>query len=330
MRAHQIMTRPVVTVMPDAPSSRPQTSCCDIISAGFRWSTPAGKLVGIVSEGDFIRRSEIGTQRKRSRLLKLILGPGQAATDFVHEHGCKIAEIMTHGSGDDHRGYLARSDRGADGEEQTQAVAGDARRKDGRHRVARQSAAGGREPCARDSRPDGRRRSHPQPHHRCARQERLVSPGLSVVVRDGIVHLGGIITDERSRQAAIVCAENIAGVKKVHDHLCWVDPMSGLYFIAPEDEESRKRVRLGPSQPISRLFPSDTRRAPARTGAAHACDLIFLVERAGAAERNRAGMAENLPLPLPSGSRAPDFRNYTSGLRQDGRRRDRRPMPGSR
>ena len=54
------------------------------------------------------------------------------------------------------------------------------------------------------------------------------------------LHLSGIITDERSRQAAIVCAETIAGVKKVHDHLCWVDPMSGLYFIAPEDEELAK------------------------------------------------------------------------------------------
>ena len=53
-------------------------------------------------------------------------------------------------------------------------------------------------------------------------------------------HLSGIITDERSRQAAIVCAENIAGVKKVHDHLCWVDPMSGLYFIAPEDDDLAK------------------------------------------------------------------------------------------
>jgi hypothetical protein len=29
-------------------------------------------------------------------------------------------------------------------------------------------------------------------------------------------------------------------VKQVHDHLCWVDPMSGLYFIAPEDEELAK------------------------------------------------------------------------------------------
>ena len=50
--------------------------------------------------------------------------------------------------------------------------------------------------------------------------------GLGVIVRDDIVHLSGIITDERS--------------KKVHDHLCLVDPMSRLYFIAPDDEELAK------------------------------------------------------------------------------------------
>ena len=60
--------------------------------------------------------------------------------------------------------------------------------------------------------------------------------GLNVVVRDGIVHLNGVITEERSRQAAIVAAENVEGVKKVHDHLCWVDTMSGIYLNSPEDE----------------------------------------------------------------------------------------------
>ena len=64
--------------------------------------------------------------------------------------------------------------------------------------------------------------------------------GLGVVVRDGIVHLSGIITEERSRQAAIVGAENVAGVKKVHDHLCWVDPMSGMYLQSPEDVDLAK------------------------------------------------------------------------------------------
>lgn len=43
---------------------------------------------------------------------------------------------------------------------------------------------------------------------------------LSVTVRDGIVHLSGVIFDERTREAAIIPAENVSGVTKVHDHLC--------------------------------------------------------------------------------------------------------------
>jgi osmotically-inducible protein OsmY len=64
--------------------------------------------------------------------------------------------------------------------------------------------------------------------------------GLSVIVRDGIVHLSGVITDERSRQATIVAAENVTGVKRVHGHLCWVDTMSGMYLNSPEDEDMAK------------------------------------------------------------------------------------------
>ena len=64
--------------------------------------------------------------------------------------------------------------------------------------------------------------------------------GLSVIVRDGIVHLSGVITEERSRKAAIVAAEAVTGVTKVHDHLCWVDTMSGIYLNSPEDEEIAK------------------------------------------------------------------------------------------
>jgi CBS domain-containing protein len=59
---------------------------------------------------------------------------------------------------------------------------------------------------------------------------------LGVIVRDGIVHLSGIITDERLRQAIVVTAENVPGVKLVHDHLYLFDPMSGLSFRSPEDE----------------------------------------------------------------------------------------------
>jgi hypothetical protein len=88
--------------------------------------------------------------------------------------------------------------------------------------------------------------------------------GLNVIVRDGIVHLSGVITEERSRQAAMVAAENVAGVKKVHDHLCWVDTMSGLYLESPEDVEHGKS-RLCALQKAHAPDPAVVPGMPART-----------------------------------------------------------------
>src|ERR1700680_2188212 len=95
MRAHQIMTRPVITVTPETTTVEAANTMLRRHVSGLPVVDATGKLVGIISEGDFIRRSEIGTQRKRGRFLKFILGPGGQATDFVHEHGGKVAEIMT-------------------------------------------------------------------------------------------------------------------------------------------------------------------------------------------------------------------------------------------
>ena len=47
--------------------------------------------------------------------------------------------------------------------------------------------------------------------------------------------------DERERQAVIVAAENVAGVKKVHDHLVWIEPMTGMMISSAEDEEAARR-----------------------------------------------------------------------------------------
>jgi CBS-domain-containing membrane protein len=196
----------------------------------------AGKLVGIISEGDFIRRSEIGTQRKRGRFMRFILGPSQTAADFVQEHGRKVAEIMTEAPltitedtelekivhlmeknnvkrlpvmrGDQVVGIVSRANL-------LQAVAS----------LAREVP----DPTADDD--------HIRDRIIDALTKNDWCPfGLSVVVRDGIVHLSGVITEERSRQAAVVAAENVTGVNKVHDHLCWVDTMSGMYLNSPEDE----------------------------------------------------------------------------------------------
>jgi CBS domain-containing protein len=236
MRAHQIMTRPVITVTPDTTIVDAANIMLQKHVSGLPVVDAAGKLVGIISEGDFIRRSEIGTQRKRGRFLKFILGPGQEAADFVHEHGRKIAEIMTPEPltiGEEtpleeivrlmeknnvKRLPVIRADK----------IVGIVSRSNLLQAVA-SLARDFPDPTADDD------------HIRNRIIDALARNdwcpfGLSVIVRDGIVHLSGVITEERSRQAAIVAAENVTGVSKVHDHLCWVDTMSGMYLNSPEDE----------------------------------------------------------------------------------------------
>src|SRR3954471_7636200 len=95
MRAYQIMSRFVVTVTPQTSILEAANIMLQRHVSGLPVLNSAGKLVGIVSEGDFIRRSEIGTQRRRGRWLGFLLGPSQTAADFVHEHGRKVSEVMT-------------------------------------------------------------------------------------------------------------------------------------------------------------------------------------------------------------------------------------------
>jgi CBS-domain-containing membrane protein len=50
---------------------------------------------------------------------------------------------------------------------------------------------------------------------------------INVFVRNGIVHLSGIIFDQRKRQAWRVAAENVPGVKSVEDRIISIDSTSG-------------------------------------------------------------------------------------------------------
>ena len=240
MRAHQIMTRSVVTVAPESSILDAANLMLQRHVSGLPVVDAGGKLVGIVSEGDFIRRSEIGTERKRGRWLRFILGAGEAATDFVREHGRKISEVMT-------REPLTVTEETAleeivttmetNGVKRLPVMRGDklvgiVSRANLLHAVA-SLARNVPDPTADDD--------HIRRRIIDALEKNDGCPfGVNVVVRDGIVHLTGVITEERSRQAVIVCAENVEGVNKVHDHLCWVEPMSGIYLESPEDTEMSK------------------------------------------------------------------------------------------
>jgi CBS domain-containing protein len=54
-------------------------------------------LVGILSEGDLLQRSEPGTQKRRPRWLKFLLGDGESAEAHIHAHGRNVEEVMTQG-----------------------------------------------------------------------------------------------------------------------------------------------------------------------------------------------------------------------------------------
>jgi CBS domain-containing protein len=240
MRAHQIMTRQVITVGPDTTIVEAAAIMLQNHVSGLPVVNASGRLVGIVSEGDFLRRAEIGTQRKRGRWLRFLLGPGSAATDFVHEQGRKVGEVMTPEPftvtedtllqnivqlmeknnikrlpvmrSDQIVGIVSRSNL-------LQAVAG----------LAREVP----DPTADDD--------HIRDRITAAIAKNDWMPfGLNVVVCNGVVHLNGVITEERARKAAIVAAETVAGVREIHDHLCWVEPMSGMYLNSAEDENIAK------------------------------------------------------------------------------------------
>lgn len=238
MRAHQIMARHVITVGTETPILDAVKLMMDHHISGLPVVDATGRLVGILSETDFLRRSEIGTQRRRARWLLFLLGSGHAAADFVHERGRKVGEIMSRDPitvteeaplpdlvevmekrgikrlpvmRDGHLvGIVTRADL-------LRAVASVA------HEVP--------DPTADDK----------HIHDRIVRALDGASwcpLGLQVSVRNGVVHLRGIIMDERARLAAIVAAENTTGVREVHDHLCYVDTYSGYYIQSAEDERT--------------------------------------------------------------------------------------------
>ena len=240
MRAHQIMTRKVISVAPETTIVEAANLMLREHVSGLPVLDKAGAVVGIVSEGDFLRRSEIGTPRKRGRLLTFFLGSGGAAEDYVREHGRKVSEIMTPSPmtvSEDaplpeivslmERNNIKRVPVVRDGK-----LVGIVSRSNLLQAVA-SLARDVSDPTADDD------------HIRQRIIEEIEKKdwcpiGLGVIVRNGIVHLSGVITDERSRQAAIVAAEDVQGVVQVHDHLCWTDLETGYYLKSPEDEEWAK------------------------------------------------------------------------------------------
>ncbi|HEY6027837.1 MAG TPA: CBS domain-containing protein [Pseudolabrys sp.] len=230
------MTRRIVSIAPDATVLQAARLMLQHHISGLPVVDASGTLVGILSEGDFLRRRETATERRRSRWLEFLMGPGKIAAEYTHSHGEKVSEVMT----DEARTV----DEDTDLEAVVELME--------RHRIKRV-------PVMRAGKMTGiltrsnlmhamvsmARSETAAPKGDADIRERLLSeiqaqdwaPAATVnpVVRNGVVELWGAIMDERQRAALQVAAENIPGVKAVKDHLVWIEPTSGMVIEAPGD-----------------------------------------------------------------------------------------------
>lgn len=237
MRACDVMTRKLVSIDPDASILEAARLMLQNRISGLPVIDRGGRLVGLVTEGDFLRRAETGTQRRRPRWLEFLIGPGRLATEYVQAAGRKVEEIMTCD--------VVTITQDATLPEIVELmekrrikrlpvmlgdkVLGIVTRANLLHAVASLATHAASAPAADDATIRERLLSEIDAHNWAP------LPLLNVVVHDGTVELWGAITDERSRTAIRVAAENIPGVKAVRDHLAWLEPMSGMTIGPGED-----------------------------------------------------------------------------------------------
>ena len=236
MNAMDVMTRDVVSIGPDASIVEAVRIMLQHKISGLPVVDASGHLQGVITEGDFLRRAETGTQRKHPRWLEFLLGPGRLATEYVHASGRKVSEVMTPDV------HTVTED--APLEQVVHLME--------RHRVKRIPVVRGDQVVGIVTRANLMRAlaslalaEQPAAADDAAIRERLLAElnkerwapvGLmDVVVKDGVVKLSGALTDERQRQAIRVAAANIPGVKKVEDHLIWIEPNTGVVVEAPSE-----------------------------------------------------------------------------------------------
>jgi CBS domain-containing protein len=243
MKAKDVMTSPVVSVEPDASIWQAVRIMLQRHISGLPVIDQKGALVGIVTEGDFLRRAETGTQRRRPRWLEYLIGPGRLADEYTRSRGRKVSEIMTAEpvtiSKDTPLDEIVRLMEKRQIKRlpvvRDQQVVGIVSRANLVHALAS---------VARDIRPasPGDQAIRDRILAELASQSWAPVALVDVQVRDGVVELWGMITDERERKAIVVAAENAPGVKAVNDHLTWVDAISGMVLYPSSEEPAQMKV----------------------------------------------------------------------------------------
>lgn len=227
MRARDLMTKDVITVRPDA-SVR---DVAQILLSHRISAVPVTdgdeKLIGIVSEGDLLRRSETGTERPKSWWLDLIASPEDRANDYVKSHAVHVRDVMT--------ANVVTVEQDAP-IAQVATLLEEKRIKrvpvtqDGRvvGIVSRADLLRGLATAKIDQLAPGDDAIRDAIVKRMRNEAGVRDWLMNVTVADGVVHMWGGVRSEAERRAARVAAESVSGVREVEDHLTLVSDYIGV------------------------------------------------------------------------------------------------------
>ena len=220
MKVRDVMSTQVVTVTADTPVADVANLMLSQHVSGIPVVDRDGRLRGIVSEGDLMRRAESGTdQRRRSWWLRLVGDEAGEARDYVKTHGATAGDVMTR------EVSTVKPD----------ADLGDVALLLEKRRIKRVPVLEGDVLVGLVSRADllrglatrgglaaapaGDREKREALVKHLAEQAWASSAMVNVTVDDGVVHLWGVYETEEQHEALLVAAKNVTGSAQVEDHL---------------------------------------------------------------------------------------------------------------
>ena len=219
MRASDVMSTPVVAAGPRITVQHVARMMINHRVSGIPIIEEDGQLIGIITEGDLLRRVEAGTERQRSRWSEWFLPNSRAAADYVKSHARRVADIMT-------RDVVTVSEFAALGEIADLME---------QHRIKRVPVVHDGKLVGVVSRADLLRTLtsvtvsvSDEDGDRSVRNRLLTElrqhkwaallNEADIIVSDGVVHLWGVVGSKEERQALRIVAENTPGVRDVDDH----------------------------------------------------------------------------------------------------------------
>ncbi len=239
MIAADVMTRAIISITPDATLADAVQIMLDKGVSGLFVIDTGGNLQGVITEADLIHRSELGTQRHSSWLARMF-APGREAADFTEGHSRRVADLMTPDvltveEATELPAVVQVMER--NGVKRVGVV------KDGMLTgvITRSNLLRGLSAVARNAAgaTSDDRTIKTAIEAALAKESWAPIARIDLTVVDGVVEIWGTITSEDERRAVCVIAENTAGVKRVVDHMMFMDLYSGTIIESPDDAAAK-------------------------------------------------------------------------------------------